>query len=75
MAMPPRVKARSFEKRRVSEFVGSDYDGSRAQNLIVERKREMGMSGIVIGDDGGNESVVEENRRIWDSIEDRECVG
>lgn len=67
MAMPPRVKARCFEERRVRELIGS-------RNLSVERKGEMGLSRLVIGDDGGDESVVEEDGRVGDATEDRESV-
>lgn len=75
MAMPPRVKAGGFEERRIGELVGSGRGGTRARNPSVEIKREMGLSGWVIGDDGGDESVVEEDGRVWDSAEDSECVG
>lgn len=68
VAMPPRVKARGFEERRVGELVGS-------RDLSVEREDEMGLSRLVIGDDGGDESVVEEDGRVGDAAEDREGVG
>ncbi|CAA7045925.1 unnamed protein product [Microthlaspi erraticum] len=29
--------------------------------------------GELVGDDGGDESVVEEDGRVWDSAEDSEC--
>lgn len=67
-AMPPRVKARCFEERRERELVGS-------RNLSVERKGEMGLSGLVSGDEGGDEGVVEEDGRVGDAAEDRESVG
>lgn len=68
MVMLLRVKVWCFEERRECEFVGF-------WNLSVERKGEMGLSGLVSGDEGGDEGVVEEDGRVGDVVEDRESVG